>query len=125
MDNDKIMKFEELIKSIGGVTIDLSSAATSTFNPFEVGFNPLEVGFEDDINKRLDENIIPLINSAAQLYKGFNLSESEETKIREIVINGYKRQENFNTKDLRDELIRQNNSSFNLSRIIELLNQFI
>lgn len=125
MDNNKIMKFEELTKSIGGVTIDLSSATTSTYNPFEIGFNSLEVGLEDDINKRLDENIIPLINSAAQLYKGFNLSEPEETKVKEIVAEGYKNQKNFNILELRDELIRQNNTSLDLSRVINLLNHFL
>ncbi|MBD8523717.1 hypothetical protein [Lysinibacillus fusiformis] len=113
------------IKGYPVVTIDLSSTSSSYYNPFEIGFNQLEDGLEGDINKRLDENIIPLINSAAQLYKGFNLSESEETKIREIVVDGYKKQENFNIKELRDELIKQNNKSLNLSRIIELLNQFI
>jgi len=122
MDKNKDMEYKEIVKSKGGrvVTINLSSA-TSLY------YNPLELGYEDDIDidKRLDENIIPLINSAAQIFKGFTLSEPEETKIKEIVAEGYKNQKNFNTLDLRDELIRQNNNSLDLSRVIELLNQFL
>lgn len=114
-----------LLKNRGGVTIDLSTGTTSYYNPLEIGFNPLEVGLEDDLDKRLDENTIPLINSAAQLYKGFNLSEPEIAKIKEIVIDGYKNQKDLNILQLRDELIKQNNTSLDLSRVIELLNHFL
>ncbi|QPA61323.1 hypothetical protein [Lysinibacillus sphaericus] len=114
------MEFENLrSKGYRVVNIDLSSNTTSYFNPF------VEVRSVDEeaVEKLLEENTIPLLNSAAQLYKGFTLSRPEVTKIKEIVAEGIKKNRNFDILDLRDELIKQNNN-LDFSRIIELLNLF-
>ncbi|UXJ71327.1 hypothetical protein [Lysinibacillus fusiformis] len=114
------MEFENLrSKGYRVVNIDLSSNTTSYFNPFEVRSDE-----EEAVEKLLEENTIPLLNSAAQLYKGFTLSRPEVTKIKEIVAEGIKKNRNFDILDLRDELIKQNNN-LDFSRIIELLNLFL
>lgn len=128
MKNNKNQELLELIISKGFrvETIDLTSTNTSSYNPLELGFiNTMKVGLEDDIDKQLDENIIPFINSVAQIYKGFNLSEIEVTKIKEIVTDGFKNQKNLDIRQLRDEMIKQNNNNLDLSRVIELLNHFL
>lgn len=122
MENYKETEANELTKSIEGqiITINLFAAESSYFNPLKIEGPKHKV----DVQKRIDESIIPWMNSVAQL-DGFTLSELEKNKIKEIIAEGYKNQTNYNILQLRDELIRKYNNTEDVSRVIALLNQIL
>ena len=122
MENYKETEANELTKSIEGqiITINLFAAESSYFNPLKIEGPKHKV----DVQKRIDESIIPWMNSVA-LLDGFTLSELEKNKIKEIIAEGYKNQTNYNILQLRDELIRKYNNTEDVSRVIALLNQIL